>query len=163
MNWQLRDGQEGMAAELVARVATAPRARFFPSGELVWEFNLRLVMDAHVETLTVRAPDEHYSQLQNWAIPGRLMYIRGWLHLIRWVADGRDKARLVMDPLELMPLGMNIQGSAPAAMDYSNAAKPAPPATPEVQAQQPVETNKARRAARARQLLEEAENDAVGS
>lgn len=85
------------------------------------------------------------------------MYIRGWLHLIRWKADGLDKARLVVDPIELMPLGMNIQGSAPAAVDYSAAPRPATPASPEVQAAQPVETTKARRAQRARQMLEEAE------
>ena len=148
---------EGLGAELVARVATAPKARFFQTGELVWEFNLRLHMDGRTETLTVRAPDQHYAQLQSWATPGKLMYIRGWLHLIRWTADGRDKARLVVDPVELTPLGVNIQGSAPAALDYSAAARPQRPASPEVQAQQPVETSKARRAARARQLLEEAE------
>ena len=151
------DNTEGLAAELVARVATAPKARFFPSGELIWEFNLRLVMDARTETLTVRAPDQHYGSLQNWATPGKLMYIRGWLHLVRWTADGKDKARLVVDPVELMPLGMNIQGGAPAAMDYSSAPRPPKAAAPEVQAQQPVESNKARRAQRARQLLEEAE------
>ena len=149
--------KEGLGAELVARVATAPKARFFPSGELVWEFNLRLHMDGRTETLTVRAPDQHYAQLQSWATPGKLMYIRGWLHLIRWTADGRDKARLVVDPIELTPLGVNIQGSAPAALDYSAVPRPQTPASPEVQAQQPVETSKARRAARARQLLEEAE------
>jgi hypothetical protein len=149
------DNREGLAVELVARVATAPRARFYPSGYLVWEFNLRLYMDMRMETLTVRAPDEHYAQLQTWAIPGKLMYIRGWLHLVRWTADNRDKARLVVDPVELMPLGLNIQGSAPAALDYASAPRPAPPAAPEVQAQQPVEPNKDRRAARARQLLEE--------
>lgn len=151
------DNREGLATELVARVATAPKARFFPTGELVWEFNLRLYMDARTETLTVRAPDQHYAQLQTWATPGKLMYIRGWLHLVRWTADGKDRARLVVEPVEIMPLGLNIQGSAPAAMDYSAAPRPATPASPEVQATQPVETSKARRAARARQLLEEAE------
>ena len=151
------DDKEGLGAELVARVATAPKARFFPSGELIWEFNLRLHMDGRTETITARAPDKHYGQLQTWAIPGKLMYIRGWLHLIRWKADGLDKARLVVDPIELMPLGMNIQGSAPAAMDYSATLRPSSVAAPEVEAQQPVETTKARRAARARQMLEEAE------
>ena len=151
------DDKEGLGAELVARVATAPKARFFPSGELVWEFNLRLHVDGRTETLTVRAPDQHYGSLQTWAIPGKLMYIRGWLHLIRWTADGHDKARLVVDPIELMPLGVHIQGSAPAAMDYSTASQPLAPASPEVQAQQPVEINKAKRAQRARQMLEEAE------
>jgi hypothetical protein len=151
------DEQEGIASELVARVATAPRARFYATGELIWEFNLRLHTEGRTETLTVRAPDQHYGQLQNWAIPGKLMYIRGWLHLVRWTADGKDKARLVVDPVELMPLGITIQGSAPGAMDYSSAPRPAPAASPEVLAQQPVEATKARRAARARQMLEEAE------
>jgi single-stranded DNA-binding protein len=152
------DNSEGLASELVARVATAPKARFFPSGELVWEFNLRLYMDARTETLTVRAPDKHYAQLQSWATPGKLMYIRGWLHLVRWTTgEGKDKARLVVDPVELMPLGLNIQGSAPAALEYATTSKPAPPPTPEVEVQQPVESNKAKRARRARQLIEEAE------
>jgi hypothetical protein len=110
---------EGIAAELTARVATAPKVRFYPTGELVWEFNVRLDMDGRTETLTVRAPDQNYGSLQNWARLGALLFLRGRLRLVRWRNDqGQDKARLILEPLELMPLGTRIEGSAPAAMDY---------------------------------------------
>jgi single-stranded DNA-binding protein len=160
----LRDDREGITAQFTGRTGTAPQARFYPSGELVWEFTVRVVdtwdTTGHVETVTVRAPDQNYGSLQNWVKPGALLLIRGWLRLVRWhTAEGKDKARMVVDCIELTPLGVRVPGSAPGAMDYRGRVT-APPAggfsdaiARDVAADA---VSKQARAARARQLLDEA-------
>jgi hypothetical protein len=154
--------REGLNCELTARVATAPKARFYPTGEPVWEFNCRVFMTAHTETLTVRCPDRNYGTLQNWAVPGRLVYMRGYLQVVRWKGqDGQNKIRLVIEPVELMPLGLNIQGSAPAAMDYAGVPRMSQAQAiglPTPGADTAVAASKDRRAQLARELLEEASN-----
>lgn len=125
--------REGIAAQFVGRTGAVPRARFYPTGELVWEFTVRVVDTwdpaGRVETVTCRAPDQNYGALQNWVKPGALVFVRGWLTLARWQADGKDKARVVIDCVELMPVPATARGSEPAAMDYRG--RVTMPSTPE--------------------------------
>jgi ribosomal protein S12 methylthiotransferase accessory factor YcaO len=147
---------DDIRAELRGRVAAAPRVRFAPTGESVWEFSVRLAAHwtATPEVVVVRVPDEHYADLQRWATPGKRLYLRGSLRLVRWQdPDQTPRARLLLQAIELMPLDDRAHGSEPAALDYTERKMPQrmaiPPRTTGVASTQ------AERAARVRALLEE--------
>ena len=136
--------RKGIVAQFVGRAGTAPRARFHPNGDVVWEFVVRVTDTwaagaGSIETVSVRVPDQHYAQLQKWVTPGANMFLRGWLWLARWKSDktGKELIRLIMDAEELMPVDKNgyatAQGSEPAAMDYRGRVT-SPSLAPEVQA-----------------------------
>lgn len=157
--------REGITAQFLARVASAPRARFTADGEPTWEFVVRVNdtwdTTGRTETVTVRVPDVHYAQLQKWVKPGVRMWLKGWLYLARWKStkDGRDKVRMVVDAVELMPADTNgrstAQGSEPAAMDYRG--RTTAPAQPKVT---PVSKNtKARAVDQLRTMLEDLDDD----
>src|SRR5436305_10750005 len=95
-------------AQFAGRAGAAPRARFTRNGEPLWEFTVRVTDNwdpaGRTETVTVRAPDQNYASLQKWVKPGTRLLIRGWLTLVRWRAEGKDMARMVIDCVELTPL-----------------------------------------------------------
>jgi hypothetical protein len=116
---------DGIRAELHGYVQYAPRARYQPTGECVWEFGVRLIdtLTVTTETIVIRLPDQHCAQLQRWAVPGRQAYVRGALHVARWRAnDGREPVRLLLEATELMPLDARAPGSASAALHFSTVA-----------------------------------------
>jgi single-stranded DNA-binding protein len=149
-------GLDGMRAELRGQVAAAPRARFTPDGVAVWEFTMRLA--AHwtdtAEVIVVRCPDERYADLQRWVVPGASLYLRGSLKLARWQSkDGRPRACLLLEAIEVMPLDRHARGSEPAALDYSRSAMP--PSRAITPNPTPSPRTTADRAARVRALLDE--------
>jgi single-stranded DNA-binding protein len=147
---------DGIQAQFRGFADTAPRVRFLPSGEQLWEFNVRLIdsLTTTTETLTVRVPDQRYGQLARWVVPGRQLLVRGTLHVARWQGKAeRERVRLVVEPtLEVMPLDESVQGSEPAALDYTDRRMPQPMAIPP---KSTALSSEAERAARVRALLEE--------
>jgi single-stranded DNA-binding protein len=115
---------DGIRADLRGYVDTAPRVRYHPDGEMVWEFTVRLIdswSTSSAEVVVVRVPDRNYALLQRWAVPGRQAYLRGVLHLARWQGnDGQPRARLLLEGSELMPLDQRATGSTPAALDFQS-------------------------------------------
>jgi hypothetical protein len=115
-------GLDGILAQFRGYATEAPRVRFNASGDALWEFGVRLVdsLAPHTETITVRVPDEHYQALQRWVVPGRPLYARGTLHVVRWTGgDGLERVRLLLEGLELMPIDLKPKGSESAALAYS--------------------------------------------
>lgn len=153
-------GLDGIQAQFRGHAAEAPRVRFTPQGETLWEFGVKLT-DAwltQTETVVVRVPDAHYDLLRRWVVPGRHLLVRGTLHPVRWTGkDGKDRVRLLVEPtLEVTPLDQKARGSEPAGLDYRDRKMPQhaalPPKTTDTVATAPT---KAERAARMRARLNE--------
>jgi single-stranded DNA-binding protein len=113
---------DGIQAQFRGHAAEAPRVRFTPQGETLWEFGVSLADSwlTQTETVVVRVPDAHYHLLRRWVVPGRQVLVRGTLHPVRWTGkDGKDRVRLLVEPtLEITPLDQKVRGSEPAGLDY---------------------------------------------
>jgi hypothetical protein len=119
----------GIRGEFRGYCDSAPRTRFHADGTAIWEFAIRLIDEEVVtaEHIVIRVPDRRYATLERWARPGRQLYVRGLLRLIRWTgSDHIERARLLMEPVELMPLDERVKGSEPAALDYESHPRTAP-------------------------------------
>jgi hypothetical protein len=116
---------DDIRADLRGYVDQAPRVRFTPAGEAVWEFGVSLIdtLALHNEVV-VRMPDRHEEQLQRWVVPGRRVNARGTLHVARWQSSsGREHVRLLLEATEVVPLDERVPGSA-AVVEYSERRMP---------------------------------------
>jgi hypothetical protein len=103
------------------------------------------------ETVTVRVPDLHYQTLQRRVVPGRFLFAKGTLHLVRWAGmDGLERARLLLEGDELMPIDTRARGSEPAALGY-----PSSPPMRQMDAIHPRPATRAEQIASLRRSLEE--------
>jgi hypothetical protein len=145
-------GLDGILAQFRGYAAEAPRVRFSAGGDSLWEFGVRLVdtLAPSTETITVRVPDQHYRLLERWVVPGRFLFARGIMHLVRWRGgDWLERARLLLEGQELMPIDTKVKSSEPAALDYSSPPMRLKDAIP------PPTTAKAEQMASLRQQLED--------